>query len=250
MLTGSPPKRGATTPTPTVRPKPRRRLWLLEFYDSAVGKKAVMAVTGIILLGYVLAHMLGNLKIYTGAEHLNAYGEWLRTIGEPALPHKAALWIMRSVLILAFVFHIHAAFALTRLNRRARPKGYESKRDYWAANYASRTMRWSGVIVGLFIVFHLLDLTWGTTNPDFVGGQPYQNVVASFERWPVAIVYIVANLLLGLHIFHGAWSMFQSLGWNNPRFNPWRRGFAAGFAAIIVLGNVSFPVAVLTGIVD
>jgi len=250
MLTGSPPKRGAAASTPMVRSRARARFWLLEFYDSAIGKKAVMAITGIILLGYVLVHMVGNLKLYLGSEPMNEYARWLRTAGEPALPESVALWLLRSVLLLAFVLHIHAAVVLTRLNRRARPKGYQSPRDYWAASYASRTMRWSGVIVGLFVIFHLLDLTWGTTNPDFVAGRPYENVVASFQRWPVAIVYIAANLLLGLHILHGTWSLFQSLGWNSPRFNPWRRGFAAGFAAIIVIGNVSFPIAVLTGIVD
>lgn len=248
MLRGSARPRGGAMEV--VRTRPRPHTWALEFYSSAIGKKAVMAVSGIILLGFVLTHMIGNLKIYQDAGHMNAYGEYLRTIGEPILPHTGFLWILRSVLILAFALHIHAAFSLTMMNRRARPTNYKGGRNYAAANYAARTMRWSGVIVGAFVLFHLMDLTWGTANPDFVRGEPYQNLVASFQRTPVAIVYIVANLLLGVHIFHGAWSMFQSLGWNNPRFNPWRRWFAVGFAALIVVGNVSFPVAVMLGIVD
>ena len=248
MLRGSARPRGGAMEV--VRTRPRPHTWALEFYRSAIGKKAVMAVTGIILLGFVLVHMLGNLKVYDSSEHMNTYGEYLRTIGEPILPHTGFLWILRSVLILAFVLHIHAAFTLTLMNRKARPVSYKGGRSYAAANYAARTMRWSGVIVGAFVLFHLMDLTWGTANPDFVRGEPYQNLVASFQRTPVAIVYIVANVLLGIHIFHGAWSLFQSLGWNNPRFNPWRRTFAVAFAAIIVVGNVSFPVAVMLGIVD
>ena len=109
------------------------------------------------------------------------------------------------------------------MNRKARPVRYQSPRDYVAANFASRTMRWTGVIVGLFVIFHLLDLTWGTANPNFVRGDPYDNLFDGFERVPVAIVYILANIALGVHLFHGVWSMFQSLGWNNPRFNVWRR---------------------------
>lgn len=248
MLRGSARPRGG--PMEVVRTRPRPHTWVLDFYRSAVGKKAVMAVTGIVILGFVLVHMLGNLKIYTGAEHLNAYGAYLRTIGEPILPHTGFLWIMRSVLILSFALHIHAATSLTLMNRRARPIKYQGGRHYVAANYAARTMRWSGVIIGLFVVFHLMDLTWGNANPEFHHGEPYQNLVASFQRTPVAIVYIVANLLLGIHIFHGAWSLFQSLGWNNPRFNRWRKYFAYGLAAVIVIGNVSFPLAVMTGIVD
>jgi len=248
MLSGT--SRPRSGPMEVVRTKPRPHAWVLEFYSSAVGKKAVMAVTGILLLGFVLAHMVGNLKVYDSAGHMNAYGEYLREIGEPILPHTGFLWILRSVLILAFVLHIHAAASLTFMNRRARPEGYKGGRKYVAATYAARTMRWSGIIVGAFIIFHLMDLTWGNANPDFQRGEPYQNLVASFQREPVAIVYIVANLLLGMHIFHGAWSLFQSLGWNNPRFNPWRKGFAYAFAAIIVIGNVSFPIAVMTGIVD
>ncbi|HWB72697.1 MAG TPA: succinate dehydrogenase cytochrome b subunit [Egibacteraceae bacterium] len=231
-------------PTPS-----RRRLWLLELYRSALGKKYVMAVSGIVLMAYVLAHMVGNLKLYLGAEELNQYAEWLRDVGYPALPHSALLWTVRVVLLIAFVLHIHAAYALTVMNRRARPVGYQSSRDYVAASFAARTMRWTGVIVGLFVVFHLMDLTWGTANPQFVKADVYHNVVASFRRWPVALVYVVANVALGYHLFHGAWSLFQSLGWNQRRFNHWRRYFAVAFASVIVAGNVSFPLAVLAGIV-
>jgi succinate dehydrogenase / fumarate reductase cytochrome b subunit len=144
---------------------------------------------------------------------------------------------------------VHAAYALTRINRRARPDAYRSKRDYVAADFASRTMRWTGVIVLLFVVFHLLDLTWGPANPDFVAGDPYGNVVASFQRWPVALVYIAANLALALHLYHGAWSLFQSLGWSHPRWNRWRRRFAVAFTVLVAGGNISFPIAVLTGVV-
>jgi succinate dehydrogenase / fumarate reductase, cytochrome b subunit len=231
-------------------PAPRRELpFLLRFYGSAVGKKSVMAITGIMLLGFVLAHMVGNLKVYLGASHLNEYGEWLRVIGEPALPRTVFLWILRIGLIGAFFFHIQSAYSLTRMNQKARPVKYQSHRDYVAANFASRTMRWTGIIVGLFIIFHLADLTWGWANPDFVRGNPYDNLVNSMQRVPVAIIYILANIALGIHIFHGSWSMFQSLGLNNPRFNLWRRYFAAGFAAVITIGNVSMPLMVVTGVV-
>lgn len=224
--------------------------WPLDFYASAVGKKAVMAVTGIVLLGFVLLHMLGNLKLYQGAEHMNAYGEWLRTVGAPAIPNTGALWAVRVVLIVAFALHIHAAASLTAMNRRARPVGYQGPRKYTAADYAARTMRWSGVIVGLFVLFHLADLTWGWAHPNFVAGRPYENVVESLSRSWAATIYIVANLLLGMHIYHGAWSLFQSLGLTLGRFKAWRRGFAVAFAALIVLGNVSFPVAVLVGAIS
>jgi succinate dehydrogenase / fumarate reductase cytochrome b subunit len=250
MLAGTP--RRDTASIPMVRPRRRGpRPWLLELYGSAIGKKAVMAVTGIVLLGFVLVHMIGNLKLYyREPAHLNEYGEWLRSVGSPVLPESLLLWIVRALLILAFVLHIHAAATLTALNRKARPVSYKSRRDYAAANYAARTMRWTGIIVGAFVLFHLFDLTWGQANPDFVHGEPYRNVVESFSRWPVATVYIVANLLLGVHIYHGAWSLFQSLGWNHARFNQWRKGFAAIFAAVIVIGNVSFPIAVLSGAVS
>ena len=222
---------------------------VLRFWRSAVGKKWVMAVTGIMLLGFVFAHMVGNLKIYLGASHLNTYAEWLRTLGEPALPRTVLLWIMRIGLIAAFFLHIVSAAQLTRMNHRARPTKYQSPRDYAAANFASRTMRWTGVIVGLYLIFHLMDLTWGNANPNFVRGDTYANVIHSFKRVPVAIVYILANLALAVHIFHGAWSMFQSLGLNNPKWNRARRSFAIGFATLIGVANISFPLMVVTGVV-
>lgn len=241
----------SSAPTPVVNGRTTHRaFWPLELYRSAVGKKWVMAITGIMLLGFVFFHMLGNFKVYFGAPDTNHYAEWLRELLVPFVPRTVFLWLLRLGLIAAFALHIHAAYALTRMNRRARPDSYAGKRDYVAANFASRTMRWTGVIFALYLLFHLADLTWGTANPEFVRGDTYNNLVASFERTPVAILYIVANLVLGIHIFHGTWSLFQSLGWNNPRFNRWRVAFARGFAALIVIGNVSFPVAVMTGIVD
>lgn len=244
----------ATQSTTEPHPKPvhpgsRPTNPVLRFWRSAVGKKWVMAVTGIMLLGFVLVHMIGNLKIYLGASHLDEYAEWLRTIGEPALPRTVFLWIMRVGLIGAFFLHIVSAAQLTRMNHRARPTKYQSPRDYAAANFASRTMRWTGVIVGLYLIFHLMDLTWGNANPDFVRGDTYANAIHSFQRVPVAIVYMLANLALAFHIFHGAWSMFQSLGINNPKWNNARRNFAIGFATIIAIGNISMPLMVVTGVV-
>ena len=231
-------------------PKPARKPpFIVEFWRSAIAKKWLMAITGIMLMGFVFAHMVGNLKLYLGEKHLNDYAEWLRNMGEPALPRSFLLWCLRIGLAAAFVIHIVAAAQLTRMNHKARPDKYKSPRDYAAANFASRSMRWTGIIVALFLVFHLLDLTWGKTGTDFTRGQVYDNVIASFERVPVAIAYIVANIALGIHLYHGSWSLFQSLGWNNRKFNDWRRLFAIGFATIIVIGNVSMPLLVVTGVV-
>ena len=231
--------------------KPARKLpWILEMYRSDVAKKWIMAVSGVILLGYIAAHMLGNMKLYFGAEEINHYGESLRDLGGDLVPRTHLLWIMRIGLTAAFAVHIHAAYSLTRKNLQARGRvRYDEPRQYLAANYASRTMRWSGVIVLLFVVFHLADLTWGNANPEFVRGEVYDNLIASFERTPVAIVYIVANLALGLHILHGVWSLFQSIGANNRVYNKWRRYLAWGFTGVIVLGNLSFPLSVQLGII-
>lgn len=238
-------RRDVPAPTP-----PRRAAWPVDLYRSAIGKKYVMAVTGIVLMLYVLAHMLGNLKIYLGPTALNDYAEFLRDMGEPVAPRSVVLWILRVGLLTAFALHVHAAYALTVMNRRARPVAYQSSRDYVAADFAARTMRWTGVIVGLFVLFHLADLTWGFANPAYVRGDVYHNVVVSFQRWPVALLYVLANLALGLHLYHGAWSLFQSLGVSNPRFNHWRRHFAVAFALVVTLGNVTFPTMVAAGVVS
>jgi succinate dehydrogenase / fumarate reductase, cytochrome b subunit len=234
-----------------AQPVGRRKPFLVELYGSAVGKKYAMAISGIVGMGYVFLHMVGNLKMFLGPEDLDEYAEWLRRgLLHPILPDTWALWILRIVLIAAFVVHLHAAYALTVVNRRARPVRYQSAREYVVANFASRTMRVTGIIVLLFLAWHLADLTWGWVNPGFVRGAVYRNVDASLSRWPVAMIYIAGNIALAVHLFHGAWSLFQSLGWNNPRFNAARRQFAVAFAAIILVGNVSMPVAALAGIVD
>lgn len=233
-------------------PTRRRYPWPIEFYRSAVGKKWVMAVTGVALLGFVASHMIGNLKVYFGPDEINHYGEALRDLGGDLVPRTSLLWALRIGLLGAALLHVHAAYSLTYTNWKARGGRYR-ERDYLAVTYASRTMRFTGTVVLFFIFFHLADLTWGAAPaaPDeFFRGDVYTNLVASFERLPVAILYVVANLALGLHIYHGTWSLFQSLGYSHPRFNKWRKGLAAGLTAAIVLVNLSFPIAVQAGILE
>jgi succinate dehydrogenase / fumarate reductase cytochrome b subunit len=222
--------------------------WFGNFYRSAIGKKAVMAITGLILFGWIFLHMAGNLKLFFGSEALNHYGEWLRTMGGPMLPNTAALWLSRIVLLVAVIFHIHSAYALTIMNRNARPVGY-ADRDYVKGTYAARTMRWGGVIILLFVIYHLLHLTTGDAHHAFIPGDVFHNVVTGFQVWWVAAVYIIANLALGLHLYHGVWAMFSSVGLTNPRFEHWRRTFATVFAIVITAANISFPLSVLTGFV-
>jgi len=203
----------------------------------------------------VFFHAIGNLKMYLGAEDINHYGEFLRELLVPILPRTVMLWMLRIGLLGALVLHLHAAWSLTVMNRHARAVKDQSPRDYQIANFASRTMRWTGIIILLYTFFHLADLTWGWwnatgTDGTYVRGDVYGNLVRSLERVPVAALYMVADIALGIHLFHGAWSLFQSMGWANPRFNRWRRGFATGFATLVVVINVSFPIAVLAGIVD
>lgn len=221
---------------------------LVEFYRSPLAKKVVMALTGIALFGFVLVHMLGNTKMYFGEEAFNAYAEGLRTFGKPFLGHGQALWIARIGLIAAALLHIWSAWELTLLNRRARPVGYV-RRETVQASYASRTMRWGGVIILLFIVYHLLHLTFGTVHASFDKSNPFQNVVEGFQNPVVSAFYILANVVLAFHLYHGLWSLFQSLGWNHPSYKNLRRHFATTFALIVTAGNVSFPLAVLAGIV-
>lgn len=238
-----------------VRPtfkQPRKRLpYPLGLYQTAVGKKWVMGVTGIMLMGFVLVHMIGNLHMYEGPERFNEYGEALRDLGGHLIPRTWALWGMRFGLIAAFALHIHSAATLTIMNRQSRPVGYQSARSYSAANFASRSMRATGIIIVLYLFFHLADLTWGwILGDDYIRGDVYNNVSRSLSNVPVAIIYIVANIAVAVHLYHGAWSMFQSLGWNNPKFNQARRAFASTIAGVILIGNLSFPIMNLAGVVS
>ena len=208
---------------------------------STLGRKVVMALTGLVLFGFVVGHMLGNLQVYLGPEAMNHYAEFLRE-----MLHGAGLWVARAVLLVAVVLHIWAAVSLSLESRRARPQGYRVEK-HRASTYASRTMIWSGPLLALFIVYHLAHLTLGTAHPEFVEGDVYHNFVSGFSHWPVSLLYVAAMLALGLHLYHGVWSMLQTVGLSHPRWNPLRTAFAAGITALVVLGNVSFPVAVLGG---
>jgi succinate dehydrogenase / fumarate reductase cytochrome b subunit len=213
------------------------------FLGSSIGRKVVMAVTGAILFGFVLVHMIGNLQVYLGPDALNAYGVFLRH-----LLHGMGLWIARGVLLIAVILHIWSATSLTLSSRAARPVGYREQK-WKESTYASRTMRWSGVILFFFIVYHLLHFTIGSAHPSFIEGDVYHNFVAGFRSVPASIFYIVAMILLGLHLRHGIWSMFQTLGVSHPRYMRLTHIGAWIFAGIIVIGNISFPLAVLAGIV-
>jgi len=213
------------------------------FWATANGKKVIMAITGAILFLFVLGHMIGNLQIYEGRERLNDYGRFLRL--EPAL-----LWAVRLGLLLSVVLHIWASVALAIRKIDARPVAY-SKRDNVASDYASRTMYWSGPILLAFVIFHLLHFTAGAIHPggDFVEGDVYHNVVTGFQVWWVSAWYIFSMVLLGFHLRHGFWSMFQSVGINHPRHTPILKKVALVFAIVIVAGYISVPLSVLTGLV-
>lgn len=218
-------------------------------YRSTIGKKVVMAVSGLILVGFVIAHMFGNLKIYEGPEKFNNYGLFLRAVGAPIFGSEQLLWIARIVLLAAVGLHMLMAWQLTQRNNAGRQTRY-ARNNHVQASYASLTMRWGGVIVLLFIIYHLLDLTFGTTNPRYIHGDVYNNVVASFSNPIVSGFYIISMLALGLHLYHGVWSMFQTLGLNSRLYTRLLRWVSILIAVAIVVGNISIPIAVLTGIVQ
>ncbi|MET9600615.1 MULTISPECIES: succinate dehydrogenase [Streptomyces] len=225
------------------RPSTTRTIW-----DSSVGKKSVMAVSGLVMLGYLVVHMLGNLKIFFGADEFNGYAHWLRTLGSPFLHHEWALWIVRVGLLAAVVAHAVSAYQLSRRDIRARPVKYAHKRR--RASYATRTMRWGGIILGLFIVWHLLDLTTLTVNERAWAGHPYENVLSTFSTWYGNTIYIVAMAALGLHVRHGFWSAAQTLGAGSARRDRTLKFLANGLALVLFAGFVSVPVAVMTGVVN
>jgi len=219
----------------------------VRFYEAPIGKKAVMAITGVMLVGYVFAHLLGNMQIYSAdAEQINRYAGFLHN---PA--NAAALWAARSVLLLAVALHIIAATQLWLQNRAARPIGYVKKADL-PASYAARTMIWSGPIVGAFVIFHVLHLTAGKVlelrelGPNMPDVR--YNVITGFSNPWISGFYILAMILLCLHLYHGMWSMFQSLGISHPRYTPIVKKAAAVLAIAVAVGNCSIPIAVLTGL--
>jgi succinate dehydrogenase / fumarate reductase cytochrome b subunit len=222
-----------------ARPAPRgSRLGAL--WASAVGKKALMAVTGIVLFLYVLLHLAGNLQVFAGPERINRYARLLH-----AAPQL--LWAARIVLLAAVLVHVVAGIQLQLASRVARPVPYATYRPA-DSSVASRTMIWSGLLILAFVVYHVLDLTVGVANPSFTEGDVYHNVLATFGRAVGALAYVIAMVGLGFHLWHGLYSMFQSLGVSNRRFTPTAQRFAAVVAVVLTLGFASIPVAVFLGV--
>jgi len=236
--------RGAATTRSSVAGNRVVALW-----RSVIGKKIVMAVTGVVLIGFVIGHVVGNLKIFSGPNEINAYSRFLREVGQPELGYGQLLWIVRIVLLVCVALHITAAVQLTSMNWAARPIGYAVKRNI-ETNFAARVMRWGGLLLVVFIIFHLLHLTGGVVG--FSAGQfkhlaVYQNVVAAFAVWPVAVFYIVAMCALCLHLSHGIWSMLQTLGWSTARNEAKLKLLSRVIAFVVFIGFTSVPVAVLAG---
>jgi succinate dehydrogenase / fumarate reductase cytochrome b subunit len=224
--------------------------WVLNLYRSTIGKKIIMAVTGLIGIGFVFLHMVGNLQVFQSADKMNAYGALLHG------PLNELLWVARFVLVAAVILHVLMAWQLTQRARAARPQGYR-QREPQVSTLASRTMRWGVVLLLLFIVFHILHFTVGTIDPAGVFQIPdhagrhdvYANIVGSFHIWWVAAFYIVAMAFLGLHLFHGAWSSLRTLGLVKPSEHPLHRRVAGALAFVIWLGFTLVPVGVLVGII-
>ncbi|MET7302711.1 succinate dehydrogenase cytochrome b subunit [Embleya sp. NPDC005575] len=217
-------------------------------HRSTVVMKIAMALSGAVLLAYLTAHMLGNLKIFFGESSFDHYAHWLRTIGEPLVPHEGTLWIIRAALTVSVVVHMAMAILLTRRAHRARPVKYVHRPPV-RGSYAARTMRWGGVIIALFVVYHLLDLTVGVANPVGASGKPYTNVTADFEHWYITTIYTVAVVAVGFHLRHGVWSMTRTLGRQRPGTERLIARIATGYAVLMTVGFLSVPFAVTVGIV-
>jgi len=245
--TGSPKPR---TPTPLRKPAKTKLPYPLNLIQSTIGQKWIMALTGIGLIGFVLAHMAGNLKAYQGPDKLHDYAEVLREIGEPILPNSVFLWILRIGLIAMFGMHIYTAMNLTRISAASSGTQYEGSQDFLAANYASRTMRWTGPIILLYLIWHLMDLTWGWVNPGFVKGEVYYNLENSLSSIPVALIYIIATVALAVHVYHGVYSLFASLGITNAKVNIFRKPLALSVAGLILVGNLTFPILTQLNVID
>jgi succinate dehydrogenase / fumarate reductase cytochrome b subunit len=216
------------------------RLGLL--WSSSVGKKAVMAVTGLIMVLYLITHVLANLLVFQGPTRINAYSAFLHGTG-------GALWVARLVLLAALVFHVIAAVQLAERRQDARPVGYASGREPQVSTLASRTIRWGGALILVFLVYHILHFTVGTAHPDFIEGDPYHNVAAGFHNPIVVVFYLIAMAAVGLHLYHGIWSSGRSLGMSPPSPRPLRRSLALALALLVWLGFTVIPIAVYAGVV-
>jgi succinate dehydrogenase / fumarate reductase cytochrome b subunit len=216
------------------------RLWLL--WDSSVGKKIVMAVTGLIWVAYLITHVLANLLAFQGPAKINAYSAFLHGTG-------GALWGARLVLIAALVLHVIAAIHLADRRKEARPTGYAAGREHQVSTWASRTIRWGGALILLLLVYHILHFTLGTAHPDFIEGNPYHNVATGFRSLPVVALYLIAMGAVGLHLYHGLWSSGRSLGVSPPSPRPLRRSVALVLALLVWLGFSVIPIAVYAGVV-
>ena len=246
----SPKREIATSVQPPQRP--RREVAtnpIAVFWNSLIGQKVVMAITGAVLVPFVIMHMIGNLKILSGPDNINAYAVFLREVGRPELDYGQLLWIVRIVLLICVILHITAVVRLTRLNWAARPTGYNVKKNK-QTTIAAQTMRWGGALLLAFVIFHLLHLTAGA-----VGFRPgefrhlavYHNVITGLSSWPVAIFYIVAMAALAMHLYHGLWSAFQTLGFNTSRNTGTLKIACRVVALAVFAGFVSVPVSVLAG---
>ncbi len=214
---------------------------IARFWHSTIGKKAVMAVTGLIMIAFLISHFLANLQVFAGPLKINEYAAALRRLGP-------LLWLARAGLAVALVLHVVAAYQLTQRKQVARPVDYDG-REPQVSTFAARTIRWGGVLLLVFIVLHLLHFTFGTIHPAFDARDVYGNVVAGFDVWWVAVLYLAAMVGLGLHLYHGTWSSIRTLGLTRPSANPFKRRAAAVLAWVIYLGFSIVPIAVLAGIV-
>jgi succinate dehydrogenase cytochrome b subunit len=212
------------------------------FWRSLVGKKVVMAVTGVILFLYIVGHLLGNLQIFDGPERLNAYAAFLKGTGE-------LLWAVRLVLLVSLVLHIVASVQVSLASKQARPTDYEKKKSV-ETSYAARTMIWSGPLIFLYVVYHLAMFTFLVTGPGYSPKDVYRNEVLAFQVPAISAFYVVAIIFLGMHLYHGAWSMLHTLGASNPRYRVLRRTIAPIVALAITLGYIAIPIAVLMGFIS
>ena len=217
---------------------------------STIGKKVIMALTGLVWIGFLAFHMYGNLKVFEGAAYFNEYSEGLRHIGAPIFGAFHLLWVARIGLIVSVVLHVWAALDLTRAARRARPQSYVMKKNIHA-DYAAVTIRYGGLAIFLFLLYHLAHFTWGVraVHPDFIPGDTYHNLVVGFQNPLNVILYLIALVAVGLHLYHGSWSMFQTLGFNNQKYDSSLRALALALGVLIPLGFATAPLGVLFGFV-